>query len=194
MIPIPPVDENEVPTRILLENGSPPKGSPDAPVTMVEFGDYQCQACNSFFHNTEHEIVKNYVDTGKVKIIFKDFIIIGPDSVNAAHAAHCADDQGMFWEYHDTLYNNWTGENNGWAGPENLHKFALDVGLDIDEFTDCMLEARHSQTLQNSNSDARALELTGTPAFFIIDADGRVTKIGGALPYDRLAEILDSSL
>ena len=102
-----------------MANGSPILGDPNAPVTLVEFGDYQCHFCNVHFHNTEHSLVENFIQTGKVKMIFKDFTIIGPDSINAAHGAHCANDQGKFWQYHDILYNNWTGENNGWASSEN---------------------------------------------------------------------------
>ncbi len=178
----------------LLENGSPALGDPDAPITLVEFGDYQCHFCNVFFHETEHEIVENYIQTGKVRLIFKDFTIIGPDSVNASHAAHCAGDQEMFWQYHDTLYNNWTGENNGWAGSQNLLRFAQEVGLDMDEFTDCMSETRHADTIEQSNSDARALDLTGTPGFFVIGPSGDVTRIGGAQPYGVFERIFDSEL
>ena len=179
---------------VFLDNGSPILGNPDAPVTIVEFGDYQCHFCNVYFHETEHIILENYVETGKVRIIFKDFTIIGPDSINAAHAAHCAKDQGKFWAYHDILYNNWAGENNGWASSQNLLKFAQEVELDVDEFTNCMLEARHSSTIENSNADAKILGLTGTPGFFVIGSDDSITKIGGAQPYDVFARIIDSEL
>lgn len=169
-------------------------GSPDATVTMVEFGDYQCFYCNRFFHNTESEIVKNYVDTGKVKIIFKDFTIIGQDSVNAAHASHCANEEGKFWEYHDTLYNHWTGENNGWASSDNLLEFAKQVGLDEASFKECMLDERYTAVIEQSNSDARTLGITGTPAFFVIGSDNDVTKIGGAQPYEVFEKIFESQL
>ena len=102
-------------SSLITANGSPVLGSKDAPITMIEFGDYQCFYCNKFYHTTEPDIVKNYVETGKVKMVFKDFTIIGQDSINAAHATHCAQEQGKFWEYHDTLYNNWAGENTGWG-------------------------------------------------------------------------------
>ena len=161
---------------------------------MVEFGDYQCFFCNKYFHDTEHELLQNYVETGKVKIIFKDFTIIGPDSVNAAHGAHCAEDQGKFWQYHDVLYNNWNGENNGWASSENLVKFADSIDLDLDKWTQCMMDKTHQQKIVASNQDARALELTGTPAFFVIGPDNQVTKIGGAQPYEVFARIFDSEL
>ena len=197
MEPAPVIQESE-PTKItmttFMENGSPILGDLNAPITLVEFGDYQCYFCNQFFHTTEDKLFKNYVDTGKVKVIFKDYTIIGPDSIAAAHAAHCADDQGKFWEYHDTLYDHWTGENNGWASSENLLQFAGDVGLDIDEFSNCMLNSKYTSIIVNSNQDAKDLGLTGTPAFFIIGPDNKITKIGGAQPYDVFERIFNSEL
>ncbi len=169
-------------------------GSQDAPITLVEFGDYQCFYCNRFFHETEPEIVKNYVDTGKVKIIFKDFTIIGQDSMNAAHASHCANEEGKFWEYHDVLYNHWTGENNGWASSGNLHEFARQIGLDENAFDDCMSSGRYESVIGQSNSDARTLGITGTPAFFVIGPNNVIVKIGGAQPYEVFEKIFESQL
>ena len=191
---IPNTTSQEIGLSVFTENGSPYLGDPNAPITLVEFGDYQCFFCNKFFHDTEQKLLENYVDTGKVKIIFKDFTIIGPDSKTAAHAAHCADDQGLFWEYHDMLYNNWTGENNGWASSENLLRMAQDVGLNIDEFTDCMRNEIHTQIISASNADARTLGLTGTPGFFVISPNNQVTKIPGAQPFDVFQKIFDSEL
>ena len=183
-----------VTTATFLDNGSPILGDANAVVTLVEFGDYQCHFCNVFFHSTEHKILENYVETGKVKMIFKDYNIIGPDSVNASHGAHCADDQGLFWEYHDILYSNWTGENNGWASSENLKKFAKEIGLEMDSWEECMENATHSQTILLSNQDARSLELTGTPAFFVIGPDGKTTRIFGAQPYEVFENIFENEL
>lgn len=191
---IPNTTSQEIGLSVFTENGSPYLGDPNAPITLVEFGDYQCFFCNKFFHDTEQKLLENYVDTGKVKIIFKDLTIIGPDSITAAHAAHCADDQGLFWEYHDTLYNNWNGENNGWASSENQLRMAQDVGLNIDEFTDCMLNEIHTQIISASNADARTLGLTGTPGFFVISPNNQVTKIPGAQPFHVFQKIFDSEL
>ncbi|MHA7647282.1 DsbA family protein [Nitrosopumilus sp. S4] len=177
-----------------LMNGSPILGDSNAKVTLVEFGDYQCHFCNVFFHTTEDPILKNYVETGKVRMIFKDYNIIGPDSVNASHGAHCANDQGKFWEYHDILYTNWTGENNGWASSENLLKFAQEIELDIDQWSQCMIEGIHSKTILASNEDAKKLELTGTPAFFVIGPDGKTTHIFGAQPYEVFENIFEAEL
>lgn len=177
-----------------VDNGSPILGNPNAPVTLIEFGDYQCHFCNVFFHSTEGDILKKYVETGKVKMIFKDYNIIGPDSVNASHGAHCANDQDLFWEYHDILYSNWTGENNGWASSENLGKFAQDIGLDMDAWSECMLDGIHSQIILASNDDARSLELTGTPAFFVIGPDGQTTKLFGAQPFETFEKVFENEL
>jgi len=179
---------------VFTDNGSPYLGDPSAPITLIEFGDYQCFFCNKYFHDTEPDILLNYVETGKVKIIFKDYTIIGPDSITAAHASHCANDQEKFWEYHDTLYNNWTGENNGWASSENLLRFAQDVGLDINEFTECMKNETHKKTIAASVKDAKALEIGGTPGFFVIGIDNKITKIPGAQPYSVFKKVFDSEL
>ena len=177
-----------------LDNGSPILGNPNAPITLIEFGDYQCHFCNVFFHTTEDSILKNYVETGKVRMIFKDYNIIGPDSVNASHGAHCAKDQGLFWEYHDILYSNWTGENNGWASSENLGRFAQEIGLDMNIWSECMLSGIHSQTILASNENARSLELTGTPAFFIIGSDGKTTRLFGAQPFETFERVFENEL
>ena len=195
--PTPEMDQigpKKITMDTFLSNGSPILGDPNAPITLVEFGDYQCHYCNVFFQSIEKDILKNYVDTGKVKIIFKDYNIIGEDSVIASQGAHCANDQGLFWEYHDILYSNWTGENNGWASPENLAIFAQQIGLNMNKWSECMKKGSHSQIILKSNDDARALELTGTPAFFIINSEGKVSKLFGAQPFEVLKKIFDSQL
>jgi len=197
MEPAPKIEQVEsakITMDTFVSNGSPILGDPNAPITLVEFGDYQCHYCNVFFQTIEDDIIKNYVKTGKVKMIFKDYNIIGPDSINASHGAHCANEQGLFWEYHDTLYSNWTGENNGWASPRNLTIFAEEVNADMDKWTQCMNEKSHSITIDESNNDARTLELTGTPAFFVINSEGKVSKLFGAQPFEVFKKIFDNQL
>ncbi|MDC0927946.1 thioredoxin domain-containing protein [Nitrosopumilus sp.] len=195
--PAPKIEEIgpvEITMGTFVSNGSPVLGNLNAPITLVEFGDYQCHYCNVFFQSIEEDIIKNYVETGKVKIIFKDYNIIGPDSVKASQGAHCANEQGLFWEYHDILYSNWTGENNGWASETNLAKFAQEIGLKINEWSECMIEQKYSQTILNSNNDANALGLTGTPAFFVINSNGEVTKLVGAQPFEVFKRTFDNIL
>ena len=197
MEPAPKIEQIEsakITMDTFVSNGSPILGDPNAPITLVEFGDYQCHYCNVFFQTIEDDIIKNYVKTGKVKMIFKDYNIIGEDSIKASHGAHCANDQGLFWEYHDILYSNWTGENNGWASSENLVIFAQQIGLNMNEWSECMNKGSHSQMILKSNDDARALELTGTPAFFVINSEGKVSKLFGAQPFEVFKKIFDNQL
>jgi protein-disulfide isomerase len=186
----------------LVKNGSPILGSIDAPITLVEFGDYQCSFCKRHFDQTHDLIMKNYVETNKVKIVFKDLIVTpGKDSMYAAHATHCAKDQGMFWKYHYMLYNNWEGESTGWVTTDNLNKFAKNIGLDINKFSKCMSEDKWMELINASQDDANTLGVTGTPSFFLItswqeadDQSNGITRIHGAQPYDVFKELIDSQL
>jgi len=186
--------DNQPALALFSANASPFLGDANAPITLVEFGDYQCFFCNKFFHDTETNIIKNYVETGKVKIIFKDFTIIGPDSITAAQATHCANDQGKYWEFHDELYNRWAGENNGWASVDSIKKFAVDLELDSEKFDQCLDSKKYDSFVSSSNADARTLGLTGTPGFFVIGPDNQITKIGGAQPFEVFQRIFDSEL
>ena len=176
------------------DNASPILGDLNAPLTMVEFGDYQCTFCKKFFSETEESIITNYVETGKVKILFKDFIVVNDDSVNAASAAHCANDQKMFWQYHSILYNNWDGEGTGWASSEQLHQFASTLGLDMDKFSECMSQSKWKDLVLSSHADGRALGVDATPTFFIIDQNNEALKITGSHHHDVFQEVFDSLL
>jgi len=176
------------------DNSSPILGDSNAPLTLIEFGDYQCTFCNKFFHETIESILTNYVETGKVKILFKDFIVVGQDSMHAANAAHCANDQQMFWQYHSILYNNWAGEGTGWVSSEQLNKFANTLELDMDKFSNCISELKWKKLVNASHDDGIALGVTATPTFFVIDQNKNVIKITGAQQYDVFKEVFDSSL
>jgi len=179
----------------LVENGSPILGNIDAPLTLVEFGDYQCSFCKRHFVQTHDLIMKNYVVTGNVKILFKDLIMTsGEDSINAAHATHCAKDQGMFWKYHYMLYNNWKGENTGWVTDDILNKFASDVDLDMNEFSKCMSDNKWMNLIKASVEDANTMSVTGTPSFFLIGPENEISKIHGAQPYEAFKRTIDSML
>ncbi len=189
------IEPVQITTETFFENSSPILGNPNAEITLIEFGDYQCHFCNVYFHNTERRIFENYVMTGKVNFIFKDYTIIGPDSVVAAHAAHCAGEQGKFWEFHKTLYNNWDGEETGWAGQENMVRFAQENNLNMNQFMDCNNKLKYQELISNSNSDAQSLGITGTPAFYVISMKNQqVQTISGAQPYEVFERIFNSML
>ena len=124
----------------LIENGSPIMGDTNATITILEFGDYQCTFCYKFHQDTLDIIHKEFIKTGKVKMIFKDFPLNGPDSKLAAEASYCAHDQDMYWKYHDQLYENWAGERTGWITRESLSEFAESVNLDTVKFNKCLDE------------------------------------------------------
>jgi len=179
----------------LVENGSPILGNIDAPVTLVEFGDYQCSFCKKHFVQTHDLIMKNYVATGNVKILFKDMIVTsGEGSMKAAHATHCAKDQGMFWKYHYILYNNWEGENTGWVTDDSLNKFASNIGLDMNEFSKCMSDNKWMNLIKASVEDANTMNVTGTPSFFLIGPENEISKIHGAQPYEAFKRTIDPML
>jgi protein-disulfide isomerase len=115
-------DANNLFPQHLIQAGSPVQGNLSAPVTIIEFGDFQCGFCDRFAKETEPKINETYIHVGKVNMIFKNFVTHGPDSNTAAIAAQCANDQGKFWNFYDILYKNQGEENSGWASANNLKK------------------------------------------------------------------------
>lgn len=181
--------------ELLLSNASPFLGNPAAPVTLIEFGDYQCAFCHRHFERTEPEIVSRYVETGKVRMLFKDFVVIGPDSVTAARAAHCAGDQGLFWEFHDAIYEAYGGERTGWASAAGMRAIAGGVaGLDERAWGTCMESGLHDGKISASSAAARALGLSGTPAFYVIGAGGDVFLMRGAQPLAEFERVLERAI
>ena len=95
-------------------------GKSDAPVTVIEFADFQCPFCERFYKDAEKGIIENYVKSGKVKFVFRNYAFLGPESNIAAEGAYCANEQGKFWEYHNFLFDNQGPENSGTFSKENL--------------------------------------------------------------------------
>lgn len=172
--------------------GSPPLGDADAPLTMIEWGDYQCTFCYRFHQNTLDSLMQ-YVDSGELRIIFQDFPLNGPDSVLAAQAARCAADQGLFWEYHDVLYRNWGGERTGWIRPPVLYGFALNVGLDMRMYGDCVGEGRHLEDIRESYRLFQEEGIDATPSFVIHDGE-RSVKIVGSQPAETFVRTIEQML
>lgn len=181
--------------ELLLENASPVLGSPDAPITLVEFGDYQCGFCHRHFVQTEPAIISEYVNTGLVKMVFKDLIVIGPDSITAAHAAQCANEQDLYWEFHDAIYDNYQGERTGWASIAGMTQIASNMAaLDEDQWATCMQDMRYIDAIDASSQDARALGLGGTPAFYVIGDDDKITLMRGAKPLAEFRLVFDDAI
>lgn len=180
---------------VVILGDSPILGEPTAPLTLVEWGDYQCSFCYQFYTDTKDSIFSNFVDSGKIRFIYKDFPAIGSASVLAAEASYCADDQNKYWAYHDELYKNWEGENAEWINLYNLKKFAYNVGLDIDVFDKCVQNEKHKQKVLDNYSYAQSIGVKGTPIFAILDKEANILKvIRGAQPYDVFYQVLSEKL
>ena len=171
--------------------GSPILGNPDASITIVEFGDYQCHQCFNWFHNTKPALEQQYIESGKVNLIFVDLAFLGKDSPKAAQASYCAEDQEMYWEYHDTLYNFQDSKiDGGWANSERLKAFASSLELDMDLFNSCLDSGKYSKRVQYNIQQARDHGVRGTPGFFIVGPDGQ-EQLGGAQPFSVFKQVLD---
>ncbi len=171
-------------------------GSANAPVTIVEYADYQCPFCTQFFSQTEPQIIQNYVNAGKVKMVFRDFPFLGAESTAAANAAQCAEDQGKLWAYHDALYSakigdeqKGGGENDGFYTSALFLKLGQQVGLNMTTFTSCVNNSQDANIVAQEKSDATAAGVNSTPTFFI---DG--TQILGAQPYAQFQSVIDAAL
>ena len=178
-----------------IENGSPPLGPESAPITIVEFGDYQCEACYAWFHNTRDTLIDNYIETGKAKLVFVDLPFLGRDSPVTAEATYCAEDQGKYWEYHTLLYTFQDGPpDSGWADGDRLNSFAFSLDMNVDEFSDCMYSDKYKKRVKANYDEAVRNGATATPTFIIISQDGTIEKFAGAQPYSVFAATIESML
>ena len=178
-----------------FENGSPILGSESAPITIVEFGDYQCEACYAWFHTTRDTLIDNYVETGKAKLIFVDLPFLGRDSPMAAQASYCAEDQGQYWEYHEMLYTFQDGHpDSGWADRDRLNSFAFSLDMNIDEFNDCMDSSKYKNRVKANYDEAVKNAVQSTPTFIIISEDGKREQFSGSQPYSVFAATIESML
>jgi protein-disulfide isomerase len=173
----------------------PSIGSANAPITIVEFSDYQCPFCKRHFLSTLSALKVNYIDTGKVRYVFRDFPLdsIHPYARKAAEAAHCAGDQGKYWEMHDTMFTNQEA-----LKPDNLLGFARDMKLDLDAFNACLDSGKHSAAVAKNLADGSAVGIGGTPGFFIgkTQQNGTIEAmfIKGAQPVAVFNQVIDRLL
>jgi len=165
-----------------ISMAAPVKGSSDAPITIVEFGDYQCPKCHQWFSHEKPIITKDLIETGKAKIYFLDFTFLGDDSILAAQAAHCAGDQNKYDEYHSMLYTNQAGINSGWANHNALEGFASELGLDGIMFKECLDSGKYFDKVSYNTNVGTLLGVKGTPVFFIIGFDDSKERIDGPQP------------
>jgi len=174
----------------LTYDGSPILGDPSASITILEWGDYQCTFCYRFHQSSLKIIEEQYVNTGKAKMVFKDFPLNGPDSILAAEASYCAEDQGKYWQYHNELYTNWGGERTGWITRNSLNEFAITVKLDLDKFNTCLDENKYQQRVIELYEFGKEIGIDATPSFLIFN-DKKILKITGNQPIDVFHQVID---
>lgn len=142
-------------------------GDPDAPVHVIEYGDFQCPGCAAWTRSVKPELVNNYVATGQVFFEFRDLTGLGRESKEASVGAACALEQGKFWEFHDMLYYNQIGRDNGGFAKSRMIKMAEAIGLDMDEFEDCLGTDRFDGDLDDLRDMATADGITATPTLMV---------------------------
>lgn len=183
-------------------------GDPNAPVKIIEYSDFQCPYCARFSETTEPSIVEMYVATGKVYFEYRSVgQFLGPESARAAEAAYCAGDQGKFWEMHDIIFANLSGENRGALNDSRLTAFAERLSLNMNTFKDCFNNGKYTSRLLEDQQNA-AKDITGaanyaelvaanqysaggisTPSFVV---NGRL--IPGAVPFSTFQQEIEAAL
>ncbi len=176
----------------------PVKGDPDAPVTIVEFSDFQCPFCARFSTQTLPVLQEKYIDTGKVKLVYRDFPIDGLHAnARPVHiASECADEQGKFWEYHDVLFENQRQWNKLSTSDlrAQLNQYATSMGLDTVSFDSCLLSQSIADEVNADYLQATQYGSTGTPTFFIGNEKNGFVKLVGAQPFAAFQKVIDAHL
>ncbi len=174
----------------LIDGGSPIIGDSNAQITILEWGDYQCTYCYKFHQNTLKVINEQYIKNGKVKLIFKDFPLNGPDSFLAAEATYCAEDQEKYWKFHNELYNNWGGERTGWITRDSLDRFATTINLNLDEFNACLDDQKYQKRVKTLYEFGKEIGIDATPSFLVFN-DQKIIKIVGNQPLQVFLKTID---
>lgn len=177
--PVPTVDPNM--RYDVTDAGNPALGPADAPVTIIEFGDFNCGYCRRFFDETLEPLLQAY--EGRVRFVYRDYPILGQSSVLAALAAECADDQGQFWAFHDRVYSEQV------LTREVFVQYATELEMDVDTFTTCFDDATHQPEIEADYLAGAQLGVGGTPTFYI---NGKV--LVGAQPYENFVAAIEAEL
>jgi len=176
-----------------LSDDDPVLGNPDAPVTVVEFSDFQCPFCRRLFSDTLPQLKEKYVKTGKVKFVYRDFpLAFHPMAQKYAEAGECADEQGKFWQMHDKIFEEQGKQGTGTISGitvDDVKKWAKDLGLDGAGFNNCLDSGKYSEEISKDTSDGQKAGVSGTPATFV---NGRL--ISGAVPFAQFEAAIEEEL
>jgi len=182
------------PSDLLARADDRVRGDPQAPVTLIEYSDFTCGFCLKFFRETWPRLRADYIETGKVRFLYRDFPrgFQGP-GLDAAVAARCAGNQGRYWQMHDRLF----GDDRR-LGPADLQRHAQTIGLDLPLFSKCLEEAPHTDAIRRDREEGVRLGFVGTPGFVLLRTQGtgqqRPIAIPGAVPFKVFQEQIDRLL
>ena len=168
----------------------PVKGNKNAKVTIVEFADFRCPFCQRLHQDTILPLIKEYVDTGKAKLAYRHYAFLGPASTLAANAAECANEQKLFWEMHDYLFENQPPESDtSMFTVENMTQVAGTLGMDTELFRSCLDSGTYDEAVSKDMSEGQKVGVSGTPTLFI-----NGIRIVGAQPYLSIKSVIDGEL
>ena len=192
-----PVKQPSLPIKI-SEDSDPMIGDTDAPITIIEFSDFQCPFCARFHVQTLPTIMDEYINKGTVKLVFRDFPIqsIHPNAVPASVAAECANEQGKFEEMYNTLFE----KQNEWNNQETnkvvdlFSQYASEMQLGQEEFDSCLKNGKHIEEIKKDLDDGRAYGVSGTPGFFIGNEQIGFVELKGAQPFESFKKVIDIQL
>lgn len=193
-----PAAPAQAPRPAVSADDDPVLGSPDAPVTIIEFSDFECPFCSRFHRDTLPAIQQEYIATGVVKLVYRDFPIdrIHPNARAAHVASECADEQGMFWPYHDILFDRqgeWSGLDQALMR-ERVSAYASALQLDAAAFEECLESPAIGAEIDADKRAGSSYGVTGTPAFFVGSDAAGYEQISGAKPFGSFAAAIESAL
>jgi protein-disulfide isomerase len=142
-------------------------GAEDAPVVVVEYADFQCPYCAQFASSVGQRLKEDYADQGQIRFVFHHLAFLGDESTWAAEASECANEQGRFWDYHDKLFAEQAGENQGAFSQDNLKRFATDLGLDTGQFDACLDSGKYGSSVRDATNQAQRRRINSTPTVVV---------------------------
>ena len=191
------VKQPSIPIKISTDN-DPIIGNPNAPITIIEFSDFQCPFCAKFHLETLPLIMNEYIKDGQVKLVFRDFPIqsIHPNALPASVAAECANEQGKFKEMHDILFEKQNDWNNQTLDNViiTFNQYASGIGLEEKEFDSCLKNGKYIEEIQKDLDDGRTYGISGTPGFFVGNNQIGFIELKGAQPFENFKKVIDSQL
>jgi len=177
------------PVKVGLGN-YPVRGNPNAKVTVIEFADFRCPFCEQWFQTIEPSLVKDYVNTGKVKYAWRNYAFLGSASVLAANAGECANEQNQFWAFHDYMYQHQPDESDtSMYTVDNLSQIAGNLGMDQSQFQSCLSSKKYDNLVTKDMNEGQTAGVSGTPTTFI-----NGVAIVGAVPYEQIKAAIDNDL